>query len=148
MIFAPHFYFLPPIILPHNLILVSLPRKYKLHKQTKTAAKMKNILSFLLFVISISVQAFTIGGVDYDILSESEKTAYVKRAPREAPEIWIPDEVYYNGRKYQNALLTPQKAEEKFSKAEKTQRDAKETQRDAERLRNKRVLVEKFLRNL
>ena len=116
---------------------------------------MKKILSFLLFVISISVQAFTIGGVDYDILSESEKTAYVKRAPREAPEIWIPDEVYYNGRKYQNALLTPQKAEEKFSnaeekfsKAEKTQRETKETQREAERLRNKRVLVKKFLRNL
>lgn len=109
---------------------------------------MKKILSFLLFVISISVQAFTIGGVDYDVLSESEKTAYVKRAPREAPEIWIPDEVYYNGRKYQNALLTPQKAEEKFSKAEEKISKAEKTQREAERLRNKRVLVEKLLRNL
>ena len=61
----------------------------------------KLIVLVLLMLMVVGIQAFDVGGISYSVLSETGKTvSVVGKSPRYEGDIWIPDDVYYNGENY------------------------------------------------
>ena len=62
----------------------------------------KILFLFVAFCVSTTVHAygFSVDGINYDVLSESEKTAEVTSGGSYEGDITIPDTVSYNGTTY------------------------------------------------
>ena len=59
------------------------------------------VASLLLGCLCSGAQTFEVGNVKYSILSAEEMTAQIESTPRwTSDDIWIPDEVQYQGQNY------------------------------------------------